>query len=162
MSIVIQDNFQSYIQANFPDLHKYHLIADVILFCLIAYTYYFGTPELYTKIIKYTVIIFIVRYICNSITNYTKLDNDNDNETIGKETVGKETIGKNYKNYFQLNGHVAIFALIILTNSLLDLNNYTTIAILIGYTLFVSAVNYGYTVDNLITLVLTYNLVNLY
>ena len=135
-NLVVTDNFQNYIQTNFPSVKDYSFVVDILLFCLIAYTYYFGNPELYTKLIKYTIIILLIRYLCNYITNYTLSSND----ALVKS-----------KNYFQINGHIAIFTLLILTNTLLDLNTYTIYGLLIGYTLFASAVNYGYTVDNLIT-----------
>ena len=153
-SLVVTDNFQNYIQTNFPSIKDYPFVVDILLFCLIAYTYYFGNPELYTKLIKYTIIILIVRYLFNYITNYTLPTNVGD---------GKGTLPTNVKsrNHFQINAHIALFALLILTNTLLDLNTYTIYGLLIGYTLFASAVNYGYTVDNLITLVLVYNLISL-
>jgi hypothetical protein len=136
MIVTVVDNFQEYISNNIKDIDKYNLTADVIILGLIIYTYYIGDVELYTKLIKYGVIFLLIRYIVNLITNF-KIDE---------------------KNHFQLNSHVAIFALLILTNKILDLNSYTTGILIVSYTLFASAIKYGYTIDNFLTLLVIYNL----
>jgi hypothetical protein len=144
----INDSFQNYISTNFKDIKSYNLLADIIIFGLLGYTYYISNIDhinVTTKLFKYIIIFFILRYVLNLITNYT-LD--------AKDTKPK--------TYFQLNSHVAIFAIIILTNTLLSLNVYTTYALIISYTLFISAIKYGYTVDNLVTLLVVYNLLQIH
>jgi hypothetical protein len=136
-TVTIVDKFQDYMSNNVENIDKYNLSADVIIFCLIAYTYYTGNAELYTKIVKYSVIFLLIRYIASLVTNY--------------QTSAK-------KSYFQLNGHIGIFTLLILTNAVFDLSIYTSFGILVSYTLFVSAIKYGHTVDNFITLLVVYNL----
>ena len=118
---------------------RYSLWADLILFTLAAYTYYIGNGEIYTSILKSILAIFLLRYILNLITNYT------DNTTK--------------KTHYQINGHIALFACLILLNPLLQLNEMTALAIVIGYTLFVSLMQYGYTVDNLVTLLIVYSII---
>lgn len=129
-SDLIQDN---------SSLKKYHLWADLILFVLIAYTYYVGNGELYTRILKYVIFVLILRYILNHLTHYVDT------------TTGK--------TYYQLNSYVAIFALLILLNDIFQFNIYTETIIIVGYTLFLSAVGYGYTVDNLMTLLIVKTIV---
>ena len=114
---------------------RYHLWADLILFVLIAYTYYVGNGELYTNILKYVIFVFILRYLLNLLTHYTNTETK--------------------KTYYQLNSYVAIFSLLILLNPLFQFNIYTETIVILGYTLFLSAVRYGYTVDNLMTLLIT-------
>lgn len=122
---LIRDNFS---------LKKYHLWADLILFVLVAYTYYIGNGELYTRILKYVIFVLILRYLLNLLTHYIDTDTK--------------------KTYYQLNSYVAIFALLILLNQIFQFNIYTETIIILGYTLFLSAVGYGYTVDNLMTLLI--------
>jgi len=116
-------------------IEKYHLWADLILFVLVAYTYYVGNGELYTTLLKYVIFALILRYLLNNLTHYTNTDTK--------------------KTYYQFNSYVAIFALLILLNPLFQFNIYTETIVILGYTLFLSAVRYGYTVDNLITLLIT-------
>jgi hypothetical protein len=142
---IVTDKFQDYISHNIDGIQKYNLTADVIIFGLIAYTYYIGNAELYTKLTKYTIIFLLIRYIGSLVTNY-KMKIEDKNGKISEKT------------HFLLNSHVAIFALLILSNTLLDLNNYTIGILLVSYTLFVSAINYGYTVDNFLTLLVIFNL----
>ena len=139
-TVHITDNFQEYVKKSIPEINTYNLGADLTIFGLLAYTYYVGNAELYTKLIKYIVIFFVVRYLANVLTNY-KMQPDSG------------------KNYFQLNSHVAIFAIVILTNTVLDLTFYTTVSLLISYTMFVSAIGYGHTTDNCLTLLLVHNLI---
>jgi hypothetical protein len=113
---------------------KHHLWADLILFCLAAYTYYVGNTEIYTNLLKYIIFVFLLRYILNIITHYTN-----------EETK---------KTYYQLNSHVALFALLVLLNPVLQFNTYIETFVIISYTLFLSLVKYGYTIDNLMTLLI--------
>lgn len=149
-SYIITDNFQEYISNNFKDIKsmQINLLADIIIFGLIAYTYYITTSdhiETTTKLVKYIIIFFILRYIFSLITNYSKIETESKNKT-----------------YFQLNSHVAIFSLIILTITTLNLNIYTTYGLIIIYTLFISAINYGHTIDNFLTLLFIYNLLKIH
>jgi len=137
--IKIKDNFSGFVNAKIPNIMDYNLMSELILFSLIALTYYNGNFELYIKIIKFMIIIFIIRYIFNTLTNYRE--------------NGKK------KNLFQLNSILALFAIIILSNNL-NLNNWTVLSILIGYTLFLSATKNGYTVNNILTILIVYNLIN--
>ena len=63
--------------------------------------------------------------------------------------------------YFQFNGKIAIFTLLVLFLSLGHENLYTTLAIIFSYALLSSAAKYGYTVDNVITVGITYFIISL-
>lgn len=136
--LVIKDTLQEYTKINYPDIKSKEIFVDIILYCLIAYSYYFGNSELYTKFIKYLLAFLFIRYMFNLITNYTYNDS---------------------KNHFQLNSYIGIFVLILFLGNF-DLNIYTQCILIFLYALFTSAV-YGYTTDNLLTVVLVYNLLQI-
>ena len=131
--LIIKDAFQDYIQTNYPEISSQKIFVDIILYLLVAYTYYFGNLALYTKFIKYLSVFLLTRFLFNIITNYTYSDN---------------------KNHFQINSYIGIFVLIIL---LTDVNIYTQGGLILFYTLFTSAI-YGYTTDSLLTVMLVYSL----
>ena len=136
--LIIKDFLQEYTKVNYPDIKSKEIFVDIILYSLIAYSYYFGNSELYTKFIKYLLAFLLIRYLCNIITNYTYDDS---------------------KNHFQLNSYIGIFVLILFLGNF-QLNIYTQCALILLYTLFTSAV-YGYTTDNLFTIGVVYNLLQI-
>ncbi len=136
--LIIKDTLQEYTSVNYPDIKSKEIFVDIILYSLVAYSYYFGNSELYTKFIKYLFAFLFIRYIFNLITNYTYQD---------------------AKNHFQLNSYIGIFVLILFLGNF-DLNIYTQCVLVFLYTLFTSVI-YGYTTDNLLTVVLVYNLLQI-
>ena len=72
--------------------------------------------------------------------------------------VSKET----NKNYFQLNSYIALFTIIIFMNPLFRLNEMTKWILVSSFILFSSAVKYGFTVDNIITLIIVHQLVQIH
>lgn len=151
MILEVTDNFQNYIKANM-NIQKYSLLADLVLFLLVVYTYYVGDAEIYTRVIKFVILFLAIRYIASLITNY---GSKHEGASIDKQSnENKQAI------YFQLNSYIAIFTIIMLAGpiNILQLNNYTTWSLIIGYALFVSAIQYGYTIDNLLTILVVYQM----
>lgn len=145
MKITIEDKFQQYIKTHFPDLNKYSFLNELLFYGIFIYYYYFGpindTDQTFI-IVKYIISIFIIRYILNLITS-VKIHADNSDDLDNK-----------YINYFQFNSKLAIVVIMLLFLSKVE-SNYT-ILLIIGYTLFISAINSGTgtsTVDNILTLI---------
>jgi hypothetical protein len=138
MNIIVDDNFQTKVMENFSDVNQCSLIADVILYGLIAFTYYYGDNVLHTRLAKYVFFVLFLRYFLDFVTSY-------------KDENGKKE--------FQLNSHIAIFSLILILSVNLELNVYTLWSLLVSYTLFVSSIGYGRTVNNFLTLFTVYTLV---
>lgn len=139
--IIINDRFQDYIQNKF-NTNTLTVLNEFIFYGIFIYYYYFGPIQDSQKnfrIFKYILFIFALRYIFNYITNYT-LVNDKKQET----------------SYYQLNGKIAIFTILVLFLSIEHENIYPTLAIIFGYALLSSAAKYGYTVDNLLTVFIVY------
>ena len=139
--LVVEDRFQEYMQDKF-DTNTLTMLNEVIFYGIFVYYYYFGpiqNSEQNFAIIKFIAIIFALRYMFNYITKYT---------TINEE--------KEETSYFQLNGKIAVFTILILYLSITHENSYTTLAILFSYALLSSAAKYGYTIDNLLTVGITY------
>lgn len=149
--LVVKDILQDYTKLNYPDIYDKRVLVDIILYSLIAYSYYFGDHLLYTKFIKYLLAFLLIRYLFSIITNYTV------NDILVKENT-KDTLVTN-KNHFQLNSTIGIFVLIIFLGNF-ELNIITQISIILLYTLFVSAI-YGYTTDNLLTIIVVYNILQI-
>ena len=135
-NILISDQFQNYI-SNQVNSSSIKISIDIVIGFLMLYTYYTGNIELYTKIFKYSLVFFMSRYFLSLITNYKTDEN---------------------KTYFQLNGYVGLFTILILTNSHFDFSVYTTGLLLISFTIFSSAIKTGYTSDNFLTLLVIYNI----
>ena len=139
MNITIEDKFQTYIKSHFPLLDKYSFLNELLFYGIFVYYYYFGPindSDQNFLIMKYIIAIFVLRYAFNSLTNI-KIEKDN-----------KEI------NYYQLNSKLAIFIVLILFLSKVEnMANYT-LFLIIGYTLFSSAINSGYTVDNILTMLI--------
>jgi len=137
--IIVNDEFQNYINNNFPGIKKYSLLNDMIFYGIFIYYYYFGPIEDSVKnflIVKYIILVLVLRYIFNSLTNLTEKKD---------ETTVK---------YFQFNSKLAIFIILIFFLSDSSQSN-TTLAIIGGYTLLISAINVdNFTVDNIFTAVL--------
>lgn len=138
MNIRVDDTFQTKVNENCSTVNQYSLISDVILYGLIAFTYYYGDNVLHTRLVKYILFVLFLRYLLDFVTSY-------------KDEDGKKN--------FQLNSRIAIFSLILMLSVNLELNVYTLWTLLVSYTLFVSSIGYGLTVNNFMTLFLVYTLV---
>jgi hypothetical protein len=144
--IKIEDKFQNYIQGKF-DTNTLTMLNEIIFYGIFAYYYYFGPiqdTQQNFKIVKYIIAVFALRYIFNYITSYKIITND-----------------KKEISYFQFNGKIAVFTIIVLFLSLGHENLYTTLAIVFSYALLSSAAKYGYTIDNIITVGITYFIISL-
>ena len=144
--LTVKDSLKEYTEKNYPDLKNKGVLLDIILYSLIAYSYYFGNSELYTKFFKYLFAFLFLRYIFSIITNYT---------------ITNYTITENQKEkvYFQLNSTIGIFVLVIFLGNF-DLNFLTQMILVLIFAIFSSLIN-GYTTDNLLTLLVVYNLLQI-
>ena len=101
--IKIEDRFQNYMQDKF-DTNTLTILNEIIFYSIFVYYYYFGPiqdTQQNFKIVKYIIVILLLRYLFNYITSYTIVTEDN--KKIG---------------YFQFNGKIAIFTLLVLFLSL--------------------------------------------
>lgn len=146
--LTVKDSLQEYTKVNYPDLNNKGVFLDIIVYSLIAYSYYFGNSELYTKFFKYLFAFLLLRYIFSLMTNYT----------VKSDTIKSDTV-KDSKVYYQLNSMIGIFVLVIFLGNF-DLNFITQIILVLIYTLFTSLIN-GYTTDNLLTVLVVYNLLQI-
>lgn len=144
--LVIEDRFQNYMQEKF-NKGILSLLNEIVFYGIFVYYYYFGPiqdSDKNFKILTYIIAIFILRYMFHYITKYTIIDDS------------KEEI-----NYFQFNSRIAIFTILILFLALNNDTQYTVLSIVFSYVILSSAAKYGYTVDNLITVGITYFIVSL-
>ena len=144
--LVIEDRFQNYMQENF-NKGILSLLNEIVFYGIFVYYYYFGPiqdSDKNFKILTYIIAIFILRYMFHYITKYTIIDDS------------KEEI-----NYFQFNSRIAIFTILIVFLALNNDTQYTVLSIVFSYAILSSAAKYGYTVDNLITVGITYFIVSL-
>jgi hypothetical protein len=143
--LIVEDRFQNYMQEKF-NKGILSLLNEIIFYGIFVYYYYFGPiqdSDKNFKILTYIIAIFILRYMFNYITNYTIIDDS------------KEKI-----NYFQFNSRIAIFTILILFLGL-NTDKPIVLSIVFSYAILSSAAKYGYTVDNLITVGITYFIVSL-
>lgn len=147
--LIVKDSLKEYTEINYPDLKNKGVLLDIILYSLIAYSYYFGNSELYTKFFKYLFAFLFLRYTFSLFTNYT-ITESNDQKTQND---------KKEKVYFQLNSMIGIFVLVIFLGNF-DLNFLTQIILVLIYAIFSSLIN-GYTTDNLLTVLVVYNLLHI-
>jgi ABC-type uncharacterized transport system permease subunit len=144
--LVIEDRFQNYMQEKF-NKGILSLLNEIVFYGIFVYYYYFGPiqdSDKNFKILTYIIAIFILRYMFHYITKYTIIDDS------------KEEI-----NYFQFNSRIAIFTILIVFLALNNDTQYTVLSIVFSYAILSSAAKYGYTVDNLITVGITYFIVSL-
>lgn len=144
--LYVNDKFQNYVNKNFPEIKKYSLLNELIFYGIFIYYYYFGPIQDSVQnflIVKYIILVLVLRYVFNSLTNLTDINKeDKENKKI---------------SYFQFNSKLAIFIIIIffLSKTNDSLNSNTTLAIIFGYTLLTSAINTeSTTVDNIYTVIL--------
>lgn len=141
--ILIVDKLHNYIKSHFLQNDKLLvMLNEIIFYGAFVYYYYFGPIQDSNQtflILKYIIVVFCLRYFFNYITSYT----------VHKKEV----------NYFQINSKIAIFAILILflTNDT-SLNNISSLILIFLYALLSSCAQYGYTVDNFLTLFVIYSL----
>jgi hypothetical protein len=152
MTFTITDNFQDKMSKY---VEKYSVFSELIFFGIILYIYYIGALKDDTHVlIKYLGIIFFTRYL------------------FGYLTTIKET--ESSKINYQINMYLAIYTILILllvknqvsqfgqttygTYGTYSIIEYSTI---IFYTLFLSAIGHGNTVNNIFTVISVYLLYTL-
>jgi len=128
---MITDKLQNYVDTNYENISKYKLLEDLIFYGIFIYYYYFGPINdsiQNFKIFKYIILIFILRYTFNYLTQKKE-----DNEIK-----------------YEINSKLAIFSIIIL---FLTKNEsfITTLLILFSFALMSTIFKSGYTVDNILT-----------
>lgn len=134
----VNDNFQNYMLKNYPEIHKYGILNDLLFYGIFVYYYFLGPIQDTSQnflIVKYIIIILITRYLFNMLTN------------ISDSKKVKST-------YHQLNSKLAIFVIIILFLSQSNPShvNLSTILIITIYTLLISSIDTDTsTVDNIYT-----------
>lgn len=144
--IKIEDKFQNYIKDKF-DTNMLTMLNEIIFYGIFVYYYYLGPiddSKQNFRIVKYIIAIFTLRYLFNYITTYKIINKD-----------------KSEVNYFQFNGKIAVFTILILFLSIDHDNKYMTLALVFSYALLSSAVAYGYTTDNLFTVIVTSSILSL-
>lgn len=144
--LTVKDSLKEYSQVNYPEIINKSVFLDITLYSLIAYSYYFGNSELYTKFFKYLFAFLLLRYTFSIITNYT----------IKSDVKDKDIKDK---IYYQLNSTIGIFVLVIFLGNF-DLNFITQIILVLSYATITSLIN-GYTTDNLLTVLVVYNLLQI-
>lgn len=152
--IQIEDKFQKYVNDKF-DTKTLIMLNEIIFYGIFVYYYYFGPiqdTQQNFKIVKYIIAVLILRYLFNYITSYKIIT---PNSIQDKPDKQKEI------DYYQFNSRIAIFTILILFLSLGHDNLYTTLAIVFSYALLSSAADYGYTIDNVITVGITYFIMSL-
>jgi L-asparagine transporter-like permease len=147
--LTVKDSLQDYTKVNYPELNNKGVFLDILVYSLLAYSYYFGNSELYTKFFKYLFAFLLLRYLFSILTNYTTKDT--------KDTKDKGDTKD--KIYYQLNSTIGIFVLIIFLGNF-DLNFITQIILVLSYATIASLIN-GYTTDNLLTVLVVYNLLQI-
>lgn len=134
------DKFQKFISSNYPGQEKAIAICNELIFYgVFIYFYYLGPVEDTIKtflLCKFIAIILFTRYMFSYLT------------TI--KCQEKQT------SYFQLNSKVAIVTTFILFLAHSGPKSISTLLMVVAYALLSSAARYGYTVDNLITVMLVY------
>ena len=139
--IIVHNRFQDYIQDKF-DTTNLTMLNEFIFYGIFIYYYYFGPiqdSQQNFRILKYILLVFTLRYLLNYITKYTIIDES-----------------KKEISYSQFNGKIAVFTILVLFLSIKHENIYTTLAIVFSYALLSSAAKYGYTIDNLLTVGITF------
>jgi hypothetical protein len=141
--LTVKDSLYEYTKVNYPEIINKGVFLDILVYSLIAYSYYFGNSELYTKFFKYLFAFLLLRYIFSILTNYTTKDTKDTKDKI----------------YYQLNSTIGIFVLVIFLGNF-DLNFITQIILVLSYATITSLIN-GYTTDNLLTVLVVYNLLQI-
>lgn len=144
----IKDRLHDYIKTHFSNNQRlFTILNEVIFYGAFVYYYYFG--PLYDSnqtflILKYILVIFVLRYLFNYITSHNVLNDQSQQVT-----------------YFKLNSKIAIVSILILflTNNIQNIdNNITSLLLIISYAILSSCAQYGYTDDNVITILVVYSL----
>lgn len=139
---IIEDWLQDNIKI---DITSIELLNNIFL-CALVYIFYSNVEfSIFIKFIKYYILLLCIRYLGSLIT------------TIKDE---------NNKRYFQINGHIGLFLIMVLlsieTNTFgLNDNKSLALGLIILYSFVVILTKYGYTYDVLITLLLIHYLFNL-
>ena len=142
---IIKDKLHDYVKNNFADNQKlFTILNEIVFYGAFVYYYYFGPLHDSNQtflILKYILIIFVLRYLFNYITSYTTQNDQNQQVT-----------------YFKLNSKIAIVSILILflTNNTQNIDNITSLLLIIGYAILSSCAQYGYTDDNIITILVIY------
>lgn len=146
-NIIVKDKLHEYINIHYKDnLRFLTILNEIIFYGGFGYYYYFGPIQDSNKtflIVKYILLIFVLRYLFNYITSYT-VDKDN-------------TKSSSRELYFQINSKIAIFSILVLFLTY-NTHNITTLLMILAYALISSAAQYGYTVDNLLTVLIIYSI----
>jgi hypothetical protein len=133
---VVEDWIQDNIKIKIPFIE----LLNNVLLGLLLYMFYSNVEfSIFLRFIKYCVLLLFIRYISSYITTIKDVENN--------------------KRYFQINGHVGLFLIIILlcieTNTFgLSTNVYLSIGLILVYSLIVILAKYGYTYDIITTILL--------
>ena len=138
-TFVIEDYFQKRFNTSSRPFLK-----DIVLILLIYIFYMYSESNVLIMALKLSVILFVLRYILSVVTNIKHLGSR--------------------RRYFQINGNVLLFSIIILLMSkahVLDIDKAFGLGpvLIISYSLLVISTRQHYTSDIIMTILLTYSLV---
>jgi hypothetical protein len=149
MKVRIKDYFKDTIEDEIiENPQDYSFVVDLILYGLLIYYYYNGVSATHYLLLKYVIVIMVIRYICACFTDYQIYRKDNSEDTT--------------KRYFQINLYLAIFVIVILLmHKHNNLSLYLAMFMVALYALMCSAVGNNFTIDNLFTVLFAYTLYNM-
>lgn len=157
MNIEVRDYFHDMVESEFSTINSYSFFVDAILYALLGYYYYIGNADLYQILVKFIVIIIILRFMLSSLTDYQIYTTDTDTPPSTSKQASRKL-----KRYFQMNFYLAVFTITILIMMKLKLlNDYFAIFLIVMYGLMSSAVGNNFTVDNLFTIITILAIYNL-
>lgn len=141
-TIVVRD----YLQTRFDTSSKPFLKEIVLLVTMYLFYVNVESNVLITAC-KYAIVLFVIRYILAIFTDIRINRNRTDTRT------DKITDTRTSRRYFQINGHLILFCIILF---LLNLKDYIVLVLIISYSLLVISSQEHYTSDIIITIFLVH------
>lgn len=137
-TIVVRD----YLQTRFDTSSKPFLKEIVLLVTMYLFYVNVESNVLITAC-KYAIVLFVIRYILAIFTDIR----------INRNRTDTRTDTRTSRRYFQINGHLILFCIILF---LLNLKDYIVLVLIISYSLLVISSQEHYTSDIIITIFLVH------
>jgi hypothetical protein len=148
-----ENSIRDYLQTRFDTTSK-PFLKEIVLLVAIYLFYVNVESNVLITACKYAIVLFVIRYILAILTDIRTITRTNErtNERTNTRTNEITKINKSSR-YFQINGHLILFCIILF---LLNFKDYMMWILIISYSLLVISSQEHYTSDIIMTIFLVH------
>jgi len=144
-----ENSIRDYLQTRFDTTSK-PFLKEIVLLVAIYLFYVNVESNVLITACKYAIVLFVIRYILAILTDIRTITRTNERTNTRTNEITK--INKSSR-YFQINGHLILFCIILF---LLNFKDYMMWILIISYSLLVISSQEHYTSDIIMTIFLVH------